>query len=107
MCRQTNTHRQSQTHERPQRLELLIEQCKLTPVTANNLCRSRMRISLIEYHISNRNREIRDSVAVNHVSKIDQSGDGHAFRIDEQIVIIRVTMNYTSPQTLRRLVPAL
>ena len=29
---QTNTHRQSQKHQRPQRFELLIEQCKLARV---------------------------------------------------------------------------
>jgi len=54
-----------------------------------------------------RYRKITDRVAVNHVSKIDQPGDCHALRIDEDVVIVRIAVNNTSSQLSRRLKPAL
>src|ERR1044072_2528436 len=104
MRSKTNTHRQSQTHERPERFQFIIKQFEFASVTTHDLPNCGVRI---EYHISNRNGEVSDSVAVNHVAEINQSGDRHAFRIDKQVVIVCVTVNHTSSQTFRWLEPAL
>src|ERR1043165_1685295 len=104
MRSKTNAHREPQTHERPKRLQFITNQFKLAPVTTHNLSYIG---TPIEYYIRNRNREISDSVAVNHVAEIDQSGDSHALRIDEYVVVVSVTVNHTPSQTFRRLEPAL
>ena len=57
-----------------------------------------MRIGLIKHNIRDRNREISNSVAVNHIAEIEQTSHYHSFGIDEHVVIIRITMNNTSSQ---------
>src|SRR5271169_6815254 len=91
-----HAHRQPRGHQRKERRNLLLFERKDLVISRKHGSRRGQWILFAQDGVGSRNRRLTHGEPLVHIAKIDQRNDASGVRIDERVVIKRVSVDYAA-----------